>query len=326
MADGDRAAPMNDAQLRWIYEGTKSLVNREDYLLGKKVDRNFELYSDVVVKEKEGGFEAVQKPRISVSSGDGAGVSSKISNLQLDVVRTEDPLVAIKMKEEQIRQEKMENPLVKLKMQRLLRKAMEKKEKKRLKKLKMKEKKKRKHRHKSGGDSDREDVKEPKAANALQRDTHIPAHLRPRSSASGSEDEQCSSRSGSEKHGLSKTTKRGESEKEHFGNPYELIKKRPATSYKKPEKRQLTEKEMEAKRREMMENADWRDKVRVHNIGKNARRDEEEDKRNEGKIANFIRPLLNSAASRMSMEQQLKSHRKGLQRTCGFTEQKFAKR
>lgn len=27
----------SDSQLWWIYEGTKSLVNREDYLLGKKV-------------------------------------------------------------------------------------------------------------------------------------------------------------------------------------------------------------------------------------------------------------------------------------------------
>lgn len=27
--------------INWMYEGTKSLVNREDYLLGKKVRLNF---------------------------------------------------------------------------------------------------------------------------------------------------------------------------------------------------------------------------------------------------------------------------------------------
>lgn len=39
-----------------------------------------------------------------------------------------------------------------------------------------------------------------------------------------------------------------------------------------------------------------------------------------------FRPMLNSAASTMTVEQQLKSHRRELQRTSGFTEQKFVKR
>lgn len=57
----------------------------------------------------------------------------------------------------------------------------------------------------------------------------------------------------------------------------------------KSERRQLTEEEMEIKRREMLENANWRDEVRTKNIRRNALRDEEEDRRNEGKTANFIR-------------------------------------
>ncbi|KAI1710595.1 pre-mRNA splicing factor domain-containing protein [Ditylenchus destructor] len=41
-----------EKNLEWMYEGPKSSINREDYLLGKKVDKNFELFSDVVVRDK----------------------------------------------------------------------------------------------------------------------------------------------------------------------------------------------------------------------------------------------------------------------------------
>ncbi|OZC06267.1 hypothetical protein X798_06740, partial [Onchocerca flexuosa] len=133
----------DDRQLAWIYEGTKSLVNREDYLLGKRVDKNFELYSDAVIKEKESGIEAIEKPQRYVN----ASSSTKISNLEVDIVRTEDPLVAIKMKEERIWQEKMENPLIQLRMQKLMKKVIEKREKKRLKKLKKLERKEKKRKH-----------------------------------------------------------------------------------------------------------------------------------------------------------------------------------
>lgn len=57
------------------------------------MDKNFELYSDTVIKEKEGGIEALEKPQRSINDAP----SSKISNLEVDIVRTEDPLVAIKV-------------------------------------------------------------------------------------------------------------------------------------------------------------------------------------------------------------------------------------
>lgn len=57
------------------------------------MDKNFELYSDAVIKDKESGIEAVEKPQRYI---DGTS-SSRISNLEVDIVRTEDPLVAIKV-------------------------------------------------------------------------------------------------------------------------------------------------------------------------------------------------------------------------------------
>ncbi|EJW79614.1 hypothetical protein WUBG_09476 [Wuchereria bancrofti] len=342
----------DDRQLAWIYEGTKSLVNREDYLLGKRVDKNFELYSDAVIKEKESGIEAVEKPQRCVSGAS----TSKISNLEVDIVRTEDPLVAIKVREERIWQEKMENPLVQLKMQKLMRKVMEKREKKRLKKLKKLEKKERKLKHSTecGDKVDHtekngqhrvgsekyttvsslspEPTKEKRERKHLQKDSHIPPHLRPKYSSSSESDDredksnEADKKSQKERYGLVKIGKYEVRKQEEMDNPYKALPKKQIETYKKSERRQLTEEEMEMKRKEMLENANWRDEVRTKNIKRNALRDEEENRRNEGKTANFIRPMLNSAASTMTVEQQLRSHRRGLQRTSGFTEQKFVKR
>ncbi|EFO18486.1 hypothetical protein LOAG_10013 [Loa loa] len=341
----------DDRQLAWIYEGTKSLVNREDYLLGKRVDKNFELYSDAVIREKESGIEAIEKPQRCVNGAS----SSKISNLEVDIVRTEDPLVAIKMREERIWQEKMENPLVQLRMQKLMKKVMERREKKRLKKLKKLEKKERKCKHSAEcGDNvdhvekserDRVDgekhatmlslssktVKEKQERKHLQKDSHIPPHLRPKYSSSSesydSEDEcKKADRKSRKRYGLMKTGEHEVRKREEVDNPYKALPKKRIETYKKSEKLQLTEEEMEMKRREMLENADWRDKVRTRNIRRNALQDEKEDRGNKEKTANFIRPMLNSAASTMTVEQQLKSHRKELQRTNGFTEQNFVKR
>ncbi|KAM3722721.1 Pre-mRNA-splicing factor [Dirofilaria immitis] len=341
-----------DRQLAWIYEGTKSLVNREDYLLGKRVDKNFELYSDTVVKEKESGIEAIKKPQRYVN----ASSSPRISNLEVDIVRTEDPLVAIKMKEERIWQEKMENPLVQLRMQKLMKKVIEKREKKRLKKLKKLERKERKRRHSATCNNDvdyieknkkhltdnekhattsslsSKPIKKKQESKHLQRDSHIPLHLRPKYSSSSEsdnnedEDKEDCNKLRKEQYGLIKTQKDELRKREEVDNPYKSLPKKQIETYKKSERRKLTEEEMEIRRKEMLENADWRDKVRTKNIRRNALRDEEENRRNEGKTANFIRPMLNNAASTLTVEQQLKSHRSGLQRTSGFTEPKFVKR
>ncbi|PIO69819.1 hypothetical protein TELCIR_08346 [Teladorsagia circumcincta] len=53
----------DNKDIGWMYEGAKSLVNREDYLLGKKVDKNFEKYSDAVIEQKPDAFEALLHTR-----------------------------------------------------------------------------------------------------------------------------------------------------------------------------------------------------------------------------------------------------------------------
>lgn len=82
--------------LEWMYDGPKSIINREDYLLGKKIDRNFELFSDVVVKEKDETDELIKRTANHLSKSISAS-TSKTSALETNVVRNEDPLVALKV-------------------------------------------------------------------------------------------------------------------------------------------------------------------------------------------------------------------------------------
>ncbi|VDM61523.1 unnamed protein product [Angiostrongylus costaricensis] len=79
--------------LGWMYEGAKSLINREDYLLGKKIGKDFEKYSDVVNEQKPEAFDAVIHTR-TVTTPQPSAV--KTSALETYVVATEDPLVAVK--------------------------------------------------------------------------------------------------------------------------------------------------------------------------------------------------------------------------------------
>lgn len=121
-----------EKDIGWMYQGAKSSVNREDYLLGKRVDKNFEKYSDAVVDQREEAIESIVRTRTVYSTG--ASLQTKVSTLDLNTVRTEDPLVAVKVKEETRRQEMMSNPLMRMRFEKLLKEAMTKEEKKKNKK------------------------------------------------------------------------------------------------------------------------------------------------------------------------------------------------
>ncbi|KHJ91191.1 hypothetical protein OESDEN_08951 [Oesophagostomum dentatum] len=102
----------DDKDIGWMYQGAKALVNREDYLLGKKIDKNFEKYSDAVNEQKPEALDALLHTRTVVKP---QPTAVKTSALESYVVATEDPLVAVKVKEETRRREVLENPLMKLK-------------------------------------------------------------------------------------------------------------------------------------------------------------------------------------------------------------------
>lgn len=99
-------------------------------------------------------------------------------------------------------------------------------------------------------------------------------------------------------------------------------------SWSRPEKTQLTEEEMEAKRKAMLSNADWRDKERKQNV----RRYEAEERRQEEKDRakkydkDFVTKQFKQAASHETVEKRIKSNRNNIQRSGGSMNDNFAKR
>ncbi|XP_055541913.1 pre-mRNA-splicing factor CWC25 homolog [Wyeomyia smithii] len=100
-------------------------------------------------------------------------------------------------------------------------------------------------------------------------------------------------------------------------------------SWSRPEKKApLTEEEIEARRKAMMQNAEWRDKERK----KNVRRYEDEDHKEEQKDKrskydkNFITEQFKHAANNETVEKRIKSNRNNIQRAGGSMNDHFAKR
>jgi hypothetical protein len=96
-------------KLEWMYK--KSSVNNEEYLLGKKIDKNFEETDNNIV-DKE-----ILPTRLTY-------FSKCTDTEQVDLVRkrVEDPLTLIKQKEIEARRKILENPLKLKKIHEILKK------------------------------------------------------------------------------------------------------------------------------------------------------------------------------------------------------------
>ncbi|XP_012136330.1 uncharacterized protein LOC100881039 isoform X2 [Megachile rotundata] len=133
----------DDKKLDWMYKGPNQLVNREEYLLGRPIDKSFEQLAQAE-KEVNQAKNHVEHECIPPSLRFFSG------NEQVDLARKmqEDPLYAIKKKEMETRSQLLKNP-VKLKQ---LRQLLEQQSKKN--KSEKKQKKKKKHKHSADSDDE----------------------------------------------------------------------------------------------------------------------------------------------------------------------------
>nr|XP_029714858.1 pre-mRNA-splicing factor CWC25 homolog [Aedes albopictus] len=100
-------------------------------------------------------------------------------------------------------------------------------------------------------------------------------------------------------------------------------------SYSRPERKNpLTEEEMEAKRRAMLDNASWRDKERKKNVERFEDEERRLDERDQGKKYDkgFITKQFKHAANNETVEKRIKSNRNNIQRSGGAMNDHFAKR
>lgn len=99
-------------KLEWMYKTGPDLINREEYLTGRKVDKQFE---NITTGENCVEHEVLPA---SISRKKNAHEDRD----QVDIVRKqmEDPLMAIKQKEMEARRKILENPVKLKELHRLL--------------------------------------------------------------------------------------------------------------------------------------------------------------------------------------------------------------
>lgn len=383
-----------EERLDWMYQGVAGLVDREQYLLGRKVDKNFE-----IAKKEEDGVEDKNE-----DLQPGAIFTMAPTNAAVDLENKirEDPLFAIKKQELKTKKTLLSNPV----QMKHLRDMIEQSIKKSKKAHKKKKKEHKKKRSSSSSSSSRatEDDQRPKhskekpkrdrqdcersasrdqSSGASRLKSSRSAHEHPRKArrrhdSSSSPDThghhrtetqlkrpiKSSSRTFSKRkrHNSSSSncsTKSSENKESHQPPSLALDHhdKRPKfglivrgdQSWRKEQQpapvkaqgkkqeqvnegvtqrcRPLSEEEKAAARREMMENAHWRDEQRKSFVNQyrssEAAEEEKQYKRTGG---GFIRPMLAKAANSGSVENRIKQKMYTVQRSSGAMDSHFARK
>ncbi|XP_066991732.1 pre-mRNA-splicing factor CWC25 homolog [Anabrus simplex] len=355
----------DDMKLDWMYKGPGGAVDREEYLLGRAIDKSFELLE----KSEKGSASSSSTARNNIDTCVPTSIFSG-GNEQVDLARKlqEDPLFAIRKKEIESRSQILKNP-VKLKQLRELIK--EQKSKKQKKHKKDKKKKKDRKRKASSSDESSDDeldavllAKYKKLKDKLTS-TDIVKLKSEQSNSSESEEEEEEERKTKNSVSVQNSSHRKRKYERNYSNDddsddqrrvhksYGLLKppdSKPQqlphrTSIRKsrsrsppkskevvkprwvrPEKKKLSEDEIERRRQEMMANASWREKERERNVARYREEEKKEKKHDNEFNEDFMRKQLSHAAAQSSVERRIKSNIYNIQRSAVSMDKNFARR
>ncbi|XP_071448045.1 pre-mRNA-splicing factor CWC25 homolog isoform X1 [Hetaerina americana] len=348
--DGGVVEKKDEFKLDWMYKGPGGVVSREDYLLGRAIDKSFDLLQE---SEKE----TAQSTSAEGRSDQGLPGRSGILDDQVDVARKlqEDPLLFIKKKEMETRSQILNNPVKLKQLQKIL-----KEEKLRERKSKKKSKKKKRKRSSSSSDDEkdldrilaakysrlRNHLNNVDVSKLLSDDENEERRKKEKREVSMSHSQE-SSGSSRHRHGDSKSHSTKEYgllkpagyDKKPSGKPTvnssdrsHKVSKAPSkpstnTQQQKGQKRPLSEEEIEKRRREMMDNARWREEQRERNV-RHQKEEERKEKESEkqGYDTTFLRKQLSIAASVGTVEGRIKSNINNIQRSGRAMDKNFARR
>uniref|UniRef100_A0A915HGF9 Uncharacterized protein n=1 Tax=Romanomermis culicivorax TaxID=13658 RepID=A0A915HGF9_ROMCU len=319
------------SDINWMYEGEKSKLNEEDYLTGRKIDRHFDRHH---TRNGEDGHSTkidsiVERKIVDRRSGGDRSQhhadERKISVLDLETVKKEDPLVAIKVREQEIRREIFDNPLKMKRLKKIVVAAMRKKFRKMLKKGEIPD-------FLFENLSSRTPKKEQEYCSPVSNPSS-PENSKTRiRHDSSSSDEERRKRSEKQSYGLVYVNSKPKQEpvspkrREEKSSVSRKSETPNQSNYRRPK---LSEKEMEEKRREMMENARWRDEQK-NRKRKKYEEDEEKERKDIEKTcsggAQFLKPMIHRAMNDRTVEERIKSKKQHLQRNATSMETNFAKK
>ncbi|XP_053121232.1 pre-mRNA-splicing factor CWC25 homolog [Hemicordylus capensis] len=344
------AVKKKDEKLDWMYQGPGGMVNRDEYLMGRPVDK----YVFESMEDKEGGCSS----ETGLLPGSIFAPTGANSALDMASKIREDPLFMIRKREEEKKREVLNNPVKMKKIKELLQSSLEKKKKK-----KEKKKKHKKHRHHSPSSSEDEQTKarsQEKMNNSSSEPFHpkIPGYgLQIRDDAGHertlSHKAQQSSRSENrclspQRHSGKRSSsevelnnrRRSRSPPRHKQHNHKERKAKTGCRSPSPKKegyrrkqtsgysRKLSAEELERKRQEMMENAKWREEERANNVNKHRKEEERERalEKLDSRDGKFIHHMKLESASTSSLEDRVKRNIHSIQRTAAALEKNFMQR
>ncbi|XP_029364094.1 pre-mRNA-splicing factor CWC25 homolog [Echeneis naucrates] len=335
-AEDTGAIKKKDDRLDWMYQGPAGQVSRDEYLLGRPIDKQI---TDQY-EEPESGPSA----ETGLLPGSIFNPVTPASNLDLAAKIREDPLFEIRKREEEKKREVLTNPVKMKKIKEMLRQNLDKKDKKKKRKKDKKEKKgdkerrkEKKHKRKSTSlTSDEEDWKKCRSHSRDEssadksRSRHlpgyglqIPAGRHHQSSAPFNHSERRErSRSRSphrnhrDNHSFSSSSLRNDRKVEHrASSPQKERYHRQRNNISK----KLSAEDLERKRKEMMNEAKHREEDRENNVKRYRRQDEQEKKREQNakhdRHAGFIHNMKLESAASSSLEDRVKRNIHSIQRT-----------
>ncbi|KAM9296724.1 pre-mRNA-splicing factor CWC25 homolog [Gastrophryne carolinensis] len=296
-AEDTGAVKKKDEKLDWMYQGPAGMVNRDEYLLGRPVDKFI--------------LDKLQDPESGPSTETGL------------------------KREDEKKKEVLNNPVKMKKIKELLQSSLEKKSKK--KKKEKKKRKKERRSSSSDEDSSREQDKEHKRSHRHRSRSSSPTTrqkvpgygLQVRESSKGfkREDEpnrhRDHSRSPHRERAHDKSRAEGRYKKSPSPKKEEKYRRPKVSGYTK----KLSAEELEQRRLEMMDNAKQREVERENNVRRYKQEDEREEKKSHSKKdGKFLHNMKLESATSSSLEDRVKRNIHGIQRTASALEKNFMKR
>ncbi|XP_037546039.1 pre-mRNA-splicing factor CWC25 homolog [Nematolebias whitei] len=322
-AEETGAIKKRDDRLDWMYQGPAGQVSRDEYLLGRPIDKQI---TDQY-EEPESGPSA----ETGLLPGSIFNPTTPASGLDLASKIREDPLFQIRKREEEKKREVLTNPVKMKKIKEMLRQNLEKDKKKKRKKEKKEKKERKEKKHKrrsSSSSSDDEEDKHRSHSRDESTDTrshHLPGYglqlpagrhqQAPAASSHSGRRERSRSRSPPRNHkdGRSSSHRAERKVEPRAPSPQWYHRQRNHVSKK------LSAEDLEKKRREMMSQAKQREEDRENNVRRYKRQDEQEKQREHNvkrdRHAGFIHDMKLESAASSSLEDRVKRNIHSIQRT-----------
>ena len=313
----------------WMYKGVSGLVDKEEYLTGRRIDKTFEVIQSQETQTK-GDLDAYE-PSVPGSVFDSNETNPSLVTIDLAAKLREDPLYEIRVKQREQRKKLLDNPLKLKKLKTILESTMAEDRDKH-----KRHKKKKKRRHSSSSSDSNSDSRLRFERNRHRRDDYKSDYKSSKHLDNRRDERKNKSHSNRESH--SNDNKRGFHPKydQKLKDIESIDKSRDKSNDRRIEKsfdvnkqksKRLSAEDIEKKRKEMMENAVWRESQRKTNVKSYEAEEKAENNFNSSATsAQFIKPLLKSATESDSLEDRIKQKRFTSQRGYDTMDKNFAKK